>query len=97
CGFLHTRSHMMGCAMHGLAPTKTRTSDSSKSAYVYGGASNPKDCLYATTDVAMHWRVLPSPCTMPIPNLPSAPRSASSSVGLCPVPSHATDSGPYLA
>jgi hypothetical protein len=64
---------------------------------VYGGASNPKDCLYATTEVAMHWRVLPSPWTIPIPNLASAPRKASSSLTICPVPRKATESGPCLA
>ena len=44
----------------------------------------------------MHWRVLPSPWTMPMPNLASAPSSASSSVTICPVPSQATEAGPCL-
>ena len=30
-GLRSTRSHRMGCAMHGFAPTNTTTSDSSKS------------------------------------------------------------------
>ncbi len=42
----------------------------------------------------MHWRVLPSPCSMPIPNLASAPRKAISSVTICPVLMNATDSLP---
>ena len=33
----------------------------------------------------MHWRVLPSPWTMPMPNLASAPSSAISSVAIWPV------------
>ena len=41
----------------------------------------------------MHWRVLPSPWTIPMPNLASAPSSASSSVTICPVPSKATAAG----
>ena len=45
----------------------------------------------------MHWRVLPSPCAIPIPNLASAPSSAISSVGICPVLRNATDSGPCRA
>ena len=45
----------------------------------------------------MHWRVLPSPCAMPIPNFASAPSSAISSVGICPVLRNATDSGPCCA
>ena len=45
----------------------------------------------------MHWRVFPSPCAIPMPNLASAPSSASSSVGICPVPRNATDSGPCCA
>ena len=42
----------------------------------------------------MHWRVLPSPCAIPIPNFASAPSSAISSVAIWPVPRNATDSGP---
>ena len=53
-GLATTRAHMIGWAMARFEPTSTITSDSSKSAYVYGGASNPNDCLYATTAVAMH-------------------------------------------
>jgi hypothetical protein len=53
--------------------------------------------LYATTAVAMHWRVLPSPWIIPIPNLASEPRNASSSDGSWPVPKNATDSAPCLA
>ena len=45
----------------------------------------------------MHWRVLPSPCAIPIPNFASAPSRASSSVGSWPVPRNATDSGPCRA
>ena len=45
----------------------------------------------------MHWRVLPSPCAIPIPNLASAPSSAISSVAICPVLRNATDSGPCSA
>ena len=45
----------------------------------------------------MHWRVLPSPCTIPIPNFDSAPRNASSSLGICPVPRKATDCGPWVS
>lgn len=85
CLFIATRSHIIGWAMHGLAPTKTITSDSSKSLYVYGGASKPKDCLYATTAVAIHCLVFPSPWIKPIPNFASAPKRAISSVAICPV------------
>ena len=45
----------------------------------------------------MHWRVLPSPWTMPMPNLASAPSNAISSVAIWPVARNATDSGPCLA
>jgi hypothetical protein len=45
----------------------------------------------------MHWRVLPSPWTIPIPNLARDPRKASSSLTICPVPRKATESGPCLA
>ena len=45
----------------------------------------------------MHWRVLPSPWTMPMPNLASAPSRAISSVAIWPVQRKATDSGPCSA
>ena len=45
----------------------------------------------------MHWRVLPSPWAMPMPNFASAPSSAISSVAICPVLRKATDSGPCAA
>ena len=44
----------------------------------------------------MHWRVLASPWTMPMPNFASAPSSAISSVTIWPVLRKATDSGPCL-
>ncbi len=45
----------------------------------------------------MHWRVLPSPWTMPMPNLASAPSRAISSDAIWPVEMKATDSGPCSA
>ncbi len=45
----------------------------------------------------MHWRVLPSPCTMPMPNLATAPSRAISSVAIWPVLRNATESGPCSA
>jgi len=45
----------------------------------------------------MHWRVLPSPWSIPIPNFATAPRRAISSVAIWPVLRNATDSGPCSA
>ena len=45
----------------------------------------------------MHWRVLPSPWAMPMPNLASAPSRAISSVAIWPVLRKARDSGPCSA
>lgn len=45
----------------------------------------------------MHWRVLPSPCFMPMPNLARAPRNAISSVTIWPVLMKATESLPWRA
>ena len=45
----------------------------------------------------MHCRVLPSPCSMPMPNLASAPSSAISSVTIWPVLRKATECGPWAA
>ena len=42
----------------------------------------------------MHCRVLPSPCTRPMPNLAKAPSKAISSVTIWPVLRKATESGP---
>ena len=50
-----------GWAITGFAPIKIIVSESSASFKVYGGASNPKLCLWATTDVAIHNLVFPSP------------------------------------
>ena len=44
----------------------------------------------------MHWRVLPSPCSIPMPNLARAPSSAISSVAIWPVLRKATRLGPVL-
>ena len=45
CGLFIARCQRMGWAMHGLLPMNTMTSDCSRSAYVYGGASKPKHSL----------------------------------------------------
>ena len=45
----------------------------------------------------MHCRVLPSPCSSPMPNLPRAPSRAISSMGIWPVLRKATDSLPCFA
>ena len=69
----------IGCATTGLQPINIITSECSKSLKVYGGASNPKLCLYATTEVAIQSLVFPSP--LPPKNvLPICPANAISSV-----------------
>ena len=45
----------------------------------------------------MHCRVLPSPCSIPMPNLARAPSRAISSVGIWPVLRNASDSAPWRA
>ncbi len=84
-----TRPQNTGCAITGFAPINIIVSESSASFSVYGGASNPKLCLCATTDVAIHSLVFPSPGIF-IKFLPTCPSSAISSVVICPVLINAT-------
>ncbi len=58
--------------------------------------TNKDKHIGAVVALAMHWRVLPSPCRIPMPNFARAPRNASSSVQIWPVPSHAIASLPYF-
>ena len=74
------------------------TSDSSKSCVgVRRRVEAERLACRPTTAVAMHCRVLPSPCTMPMPNLANAPSRAISSVAIWPVLRKATECGPCCA
>ena len=59
--FFLTLPQNTGWAITGFAPINIIVSESSASFNVYGGASKPKLCLWATTDVAIQSLVFPSP------------------------------------
>ena len=95
CGLRITRCHRIGWAMHRFAADEddARRTPRSRRRCTAARRSRTPACRRRPT-VAMHCRVLPSPCTMPMPNLASAPSSAISSVAIWPVLRNATDCGP---
>ena len=68
--------------------------------YVYPQQADPsrwKSGLWTLISRGWTDSALPSPCSMPMPNLASAPSSAISSVTICPVDKNAIDARPWRA
>ena len=61
------------CVSAGLSPTMNSVSQWSKSASEPGAPSLPNVSFNAKSDVAVHSRVLPSRCGMPIPARTTSP------------------------